>query len=75
MQKIIEVLKHIRPDIDLNNIESFLKDGGLDSLDVISLVAKLEAKFAVTISGADIMPENFSNLAAIEKLINKSKPV
>lgn len=74
MKKIINILKDIRPDIDLNDIKSFLEGGGLDSLDVISLVSALETNFGVTISGSDIVPENFNSLAAIETLINKSKP-
>lgn len=72
MKTIIEILDGIRPDCNFTDSEDFVEDGLLDSFDVITLVTELESNFGVSISGTDIIPENFRNLAAIESLLGKA---
>lgn len=74
MRRIVEILSEIRPEIDPNAVDAFLESGSLDSLDLLSLVATMEEKFGVVIDGAELVPDNFSSLAAIEALISKSQP-
>ncbi len=71
--KVIEILKEIRPEFDFN-IEStdFINKGMLDSFDIISIVSDLEEEYDVAIDGAEILPENFDSIEAIVNLINKS---
>ena len=71
--KVIEILKEIRPEFDFN-IEStdFINKGMLDSFDIISIVSDLEEEYDVAIDGAQILPENFDSIEAIVNLINKS---
>ena len=54
MDKIIELLKEIRPEFDFENSEDFIEDGYLDSFDVVSLVELLESTFGIVIDGLDI---------------------
>jgi len=72
-QEIIQILKDLRPEFDFSQEVNFIKEGMLDSFDLVSLVTDLESKFGVVIDGMDIVPENFSSLDAIEALVNKSK--
>lgn len=71
MEKIITILKNIRPDIDFQSSDAFAEENRLDSLDLIRLVAELEKSFSISISGNDMVPENFESLPAIEKLVQK----
>lgn len=71
MKSIAEILAGIRPDCDFTNSEDFVEDGLLDSFDVVTLVTELETTFCVTITGTDILPENFRNLPAIASLLDK----
>jgi methoxymalonate biosynthesis acyl carrier protein len=72
MKTIIEILDGIRPDCNFTESEDFVEDGLLDSFDVVTLVTELEANFSVSITGTDIIPENFRSLPAIESLLGKS---
>lgn len=43
----------------------------LDSYDVLMLVAELDKNYGISIIGVDIVPENFRNIASIDKLLAK----
>lgn len=73
MQKISELLRDIRPEVDFSNGKDFVEEGLLDSLDVIRLISELENNFGVSINGVDIVPENFADITTIENLIHRSK--
>ena len=70
-KEVLEVLNGLRPDIDHEELTDYIKEGLLDSLDIIYLVAELEKKLGISINGEEILPENFRNLKSIQKLITK----
>ncbi len=70
MEKLIEILKELRPDIDINS-KALVEDGILDSFDIVTLVGEISDAFSVSIDVTDIVPENFNSVEAIMKLINK----
>ncbi len=72
MQKIIDILSIIRPETDFTSSNNFIEDGFLDSLDIVTLVSELDKAFSISIDGMDIVPENFKNTGAIEKLLQKN---
>ena len=71
MQTIEEILKEIRPEFDFTASQDFIGDGMLDSYDIITLVSDLDKAYGISISGLDIVPENFQNIASIQKLLQK----
>ena len=71
MNEILEILKEIRPESDFAQSEDFLKDGLLDSFDVVALVAALDSKYGISFDGTEIIPENFSNIGQIVALLIK----
>ena len=72
-EKIIEILKEIRPEFDFAESSDFIEDGYLDSFDIVTIIDELEKKFSVIIDGVEVIPENFCTVEAIEKLVNKSQ--
>ena len=67
-----EILEEIRPDIDFDT-ETQLIDGGiLDSFDIVTLVAEINATFDIAIPAEELIPENFNSaqawLALLERL-------
>jgi len=68
---IAEILKDIRPEADFTKSHDFLADGMLDSFDVVTLVSDLDKAYGISISGLDVVPENFQNIASIQKLLQK----
>jgi D-alanine--poly(phosphoribitol) ligase subunit 2 len=69
MEKIIEILNDIRPDVDFS-VETNLVDGGvLDSFDIVSIISELNDAFDINIRVADLKPENFNSMKAISELV------
>lgn len=72
-EKILEILSGLRPECDFTQSVDFIKEGMLDSLDVVSLVDSVEEEYGISIPGTEISLKNFSNLDAIVELIEKYK--
>ena len=71
-RQILELLAEIRPECDFAQSHDFVEDGLLDSFDVVTLVAMLDEKYEISVRGTDIVPENFSDDASIERLLRKN---
>ena len=46
MEKLIEILKKIRPDVDFATETALVDDGILDSFDIVSIISELDDEFA-----------------------------
>jgi acyl carrier protein len=71
MDSVPDILNQIRPEFDFTDSEDFIAQGMLDSFDLMTLVATLDKTYGISIQGSDIVPENFSNLFAIETLLRQ----
>jgi acyl carrier protein len=71
MEKLIEILASLHPDVDFEANDALVDDGILDSLDIVTLVTEINAEFDVTIPAEEIVPENFNSAAALMELIEK----
>lgn len=71
MEKLLEILKGIRPDIDFENETALIDDGILDSFDVVSIISEIDDNFGVQIRINELDPENFNSVNAIWDLIQK----
>lgn len=71
-EKILAILKEIRPEFDFEESDNFVEDGYLDSFDIVTLVSELETAFDIVIDGLDVLPENFETVQDICNMINKS---
>lgn len=71
MEKIIEIIKEIKPGAVIDKSTKLVEDKVLDSLAMISLVAELSDEFDVEITAQDIVPENFATVQAIADMIER----
>jgi acyl carrier protein len=71
MKSVCQILQEIRPEADFGASHDFVEDGLLDSFDVVTLVSELEDVYSISITGTDILPENFHNIAAINALLDR----
>ena len=69
MEKLLELLKGIRPDIDFENETALIDDGYLDSFDVVSIISEIDDVFGVQIRINELDPENFNSAEAIWNLV------
>lgn len=73
MEKLLEILKQVRPDVDFANETALVDDGILDSFDIVSIISELDDAFGVQIRIAELDPENFNSAQAIWALVQKLK--
>ena len=71
MEKLLEILRDLHPDVDYENEEHLIDDAILDSLDIVSLIAEISDTFDVTITAKDIIPDNFNSVKAMYELIER----
>ena len=71
MERILEILTGVRPDVDFENEKRLIDDGILDSFDIISIVSEFNDEFDIEIDVEDLEPENFNTIEAMQELIEK----
>lgn len=71
MDKIIDMIKEIKPGVAVDENTRLLDDKVLDSLAIVSLVAELSDEFDVDITARDIIPDNFATVKAISAMIER----
>ena len=69
MEKILEILEDIRPDVDFNEETKLVEEGILDSFDIVSIISELNDAFDINIRVTDLKPENFNTLEANSLLV------
>ena len=69
MEKLMEILKSIRPDVDFENETALIDNGILDSFDVVSIISEIDDAFGVQIRINELDPENFNSAKSIWNLV------
>lgn len=69
MERLLEILKEIRDDVDFENETHLIDDEILDSFDIVDIVSELCSEFDVNITVNELLPENFNSVEAMWKLI------
>ncbi|MBV1832426.1 hypothetical protein KUA08_17800, partial [Komagataeibacter melomenusus] len=69
----IEILEEIQPDAVYETCETLIDDGILDSFAILSIVSELQDEFDITITPADIVPENFNSAPALWEMVCRLK--
>ena len=65
MEKLIEILEDIQPDADYETCTTLIDDG------ILSIVGELEDEFDVSVTPADIIPENFNSAQALWAMVQR----
>ena len=71
MEKLIEMLEDLNPDVDFSTEEKLIDGGLLDSMAILSLVSDLEDEFDVEITSVELVPANFNSAAAMWNMIQR----
>lgn len=71
MKKLIEILEEIRPNVDYWNCTSLIDDEILDSFAILSIVGEIEDEFGVSVTPAEIVPENFNSAKALWEMVER----
>ncbi|MBQ8527132.1 MAG: acyl carrier protein [Lachnospiraceae bacterium] len=71
MERVLEILKSVRDDIDYENEKSLVDDGILDSFDIVGIVSELIEEYEIEITINDMTSDNFNNVEAIYAMVNR----
>lgn len=71
MEELLNILQEMHPDVDFESEEHLIDDAILDSMDIVSLITEIGEEFDVTITAADIVPDNFNSAKALYALIQR----
>lgn len=69
MEKIMEILKGLRPDVDFEAEKELIDGGILSSFDILNLIEELSDAYDIDIDTDDIIPENLNSAEGIHQLI------
>lgn len=71
MERLLELLKSVREDVDFEKEDNLVDGGILDSFDIVAIVGELCEEYDITLTVEDLEPENFNSAAAILKLVER----
>ena len=71
MEALLNILSELHPDVDFDTCTTLIDDKILDSFDIVTLVAEIDAEVAVAIPAEELVPENFNSAKALYELIEK----
>lgn len=71
MDKVIEILSGLHPEIDFETCDTLIDDKIIDSFDIVTLISDLSDEFDITIPVEEIIPENFNSAQAIYELVER----
>ena len=70
-EKLLQILKEVRPDVNFEKETKLIDDGILDSFDIIQVVMELNEGFDIGIQVEDLEPVNFNDIEAMMELITR----
>ena len=71
MEKIMEILKKLRPDVDFEAEKALIDGGILSSFDILNLIEELADAYDIDIETDDIIPENLNSAEGIYRLMQR----
>lgn len=73
MDKLIEILTELNPNVDYRSENALIDGGILDSFDIVTLVAEIDDAFGVVIPAEELTTENFNSARALYALLRRLK--
>lgn len=71
LREFITTNYYVPSDTDLDEVESFLARGILDSTGVLELVTFVESSFGVSVRDEELVPANFDSLEALAAFVER----
>lgn len=71
--KVLEILKEIKPTVNLEDVKDIIDGGYMDSMELMGLIAAISDAFGVEVGFEWIAPENFNSVDAITEMVCKLK--
>ncbi len=73
MERLLEILKELKPEVDFNSEKALIDDEIFDSFDIVQLVGEISETFEIDVPPNEILPENFNSADLIWQMIQRLK--
>lgn len=70
MDRIIEILKSVHPEVDYETETGLIDKRIFDSFDIVTVVGELMDEFDIEITAEHLIPENFNSAKAVCELVS-----
>lgn len=71
MERLLELLREIKEDVDFENATDLVDGELLDSFDILQIISALDDEFDISIPAAAIVPQNFNSAEALWKMVQE----
>lgn len=71
MEALLDILNELHPEVDFDTCTTLIDDKILDSFDIVTIVAEVDAEYDVAIPAEELVPENFNSAANLYALIER----
>ena len=71
MEALLEILKELHPEVDVETCDTLIDDKILDSFDIVTIISEINTEYDVAIPAEEIIPENFNSAEALYDLIER----
>lgn len=72
MEKLLEILKRVKPEMDFLYSIDLVDEGVLDSIDIVSIISEIEEEYGIEVDPDEIDPDNFQSASAMLEMIQKA---
>ncbi len=71
MEALLDILQQLHPEVDFDTEEGLIDNKILDSFDIVTIVAEIDAEYDVQIPAVELTPENFNSAKALYALVER----
>lgn len=71
METLMNILQDLHPEVDFEVCDTLVDDQILDSVDIVTIVAEIDAEFDVAVPVEELTPENFNSAEAIYEMVRR----
>lgn len=71
MERLLELLREIKEDVDFENATDLVDGELLDSFDILQIISALDDEFDISIPAAAIVPQNFNSAEALWNMVQE----
>ncbi len=70
MEELLELLEDFKDDVDWD-AEDLVDSKQLNSLDVLQIISIINEEYDITVTAAEIIPENFNSVKSLWTMIER----
>lgn len=69
MEKVLEILQELHPEVDFEKEVGLIDNAILDSLDIVTIITELSDAFDIEIPPQEIVETNFNSAKALYDMV------